>query len=112
MKAKGLIERMANPASGADTLTKFKISEKVRVEPYHKERVQVLQRIDIDTIHKSIVAGKQVDVDDLPKNDRFAEFEKAISEIVPSFTPEHLSSQYAVQDHSGNSATFFREEND
>jgi len=42
MKAKGLVERIDNPKSGANSLTQYKFSDKVRVQPYHKERVQVL----------------------------------------------------------------------
>ena len=39
LKKKGLIKRLANSESSMHTLTAYKISDNVRVEPYFKQRV-------------------------------------------------------------------------
>lgn len=47
LKKKGLVERVENQPAGSDTITNWKFSDSVRVEPVYKDRVQVYQRIDI-----------------------------------------------------------------
>lgn len=42
LRKEGLYERLPNPPAGSGTRTAYKYSDKVRVEPVHKERVQVL----------------------------------------------------------------------
>ena len=58
--------RLEDPYPSDDTLTQWHLSRNIRKEYYHKERVQVFQRIDIDRIHRAIVNGKHGQVKDLP----------------------------------------------
>lgn len=108
LKKKGLVERLEDPKKGSDTLTKFKVSDKVRKEEYYKERVQVLDKIDIDKLHKTIVTDSTVYQRGLPYH-KMPEIKETISKVVPKFTEEFLEQNYDYQEQYGNSLTFLRE---
>ena len=57
-----LVWRIENPKPGSHTLTQHEFSHELHVEPYHKERVQILQRVDIQKIERMIVKGQQYQV--------------------------------------------------
>ena len=66
-------------------MTAYKFADGVRIEPVHKERVQIFQKVNIDEAHESIMRGKLPEVSELPVQ-KLPDFAQRISAFIPSFT--------------------------
>lgn len=64
----------------------------------------MIERVDLDKQHTEIMNGNLAEVEELPTS-RVGDLVAALSGLIPGFGPKYLEENYALQDHSGNSAT-------
>ena len=98
-------KRKANPdPETSHVLTAYEISDKLKVEPIHKERIQILWRVPSfgDELYENKNA---IERDAEPTPDALQTYLQTVSRLVPNMNAAYLEKHFGVMNHAGNSRT-------